>query len=135
VSEVEVGAGARRGDPARLVVVDDAVEFRQLLRALFAAHEDLTVVGEAGNGPAAVAEVERHEPDLVVTDLQMPGGDGLELARTLRDTRPDLPIVMVTAVPGPEAEEAAIEAGVTAFVHKVAASTLPDLVRRALQPS
>jgi two-component system, NarL family, response regulator DesR len=135
VNAVEVDAGARRGEPARLVVVDDAVEFRQLLRALFAAHEDLMVVAEAGSGPAAVAEVERHEPDLVVTDLQMPGGDGLELARTLRDTRPDLPIVMVTAVPGPEAEEAALAAGVTAFVDKVAASTLPDLVRRTLQPS
>lgn len=79
----------------RVVIVDDCPEYRQLL-SLHLDANDIVVVGEAGDGESGLEAVRNTEPDLVVTDLQMPGTDGLWLARRLRDSHPTLPVVMAT---------------------------------------
>jgi two-component system, NarL family, response regulator DesR len=119
--------------PRRVVIVDDAPEFRALLRAVLAREADLTVVAVAADGEEGLTAVHGHAPDVVVTDLQMPGMDGLEFTRVLRRLRPDLPIVMVTGFPGPEAMDAAFDAGVTAFLEKATGvERLAALVRDVL---
>ena len=69
----------------RLVVVDDHPIVRDGLAGIFALEEDITVVGQAGSGPEALAVVAERDPDLVLMDLRMPGGDGFAAIRQLRE--------------------------------------------------
>ena len=69
----------------RLVVVDDHPIVRDGLAGIFALEEDIDVVGQAGSGPEALDVVAEHDPDLVLMDLRMPGGDGFAAIRQLRE--------------------------------------------------
>ena len=69
----------------RLVVVDDHPIVRDGLAGIFALEEDIDVVEQAGSGPEALAVVAEHDPDLVLMDLRMPGGDGFAAIRQLRE--------------------------------------------------
>lgn len=69
----------------RLVVVDDHPIVRDGLAGIFALEKDIEVVGQAGSGPEALAVVAERDPDLVLMDLRMPGGDGFAAIRQLRE--------------------------------------------------
>ena len=79
----------------RVVVVDDEPIARRRVRRLLGGIGGVEVVGEAGDGDAAVARVASTRPDLVLLDIEMPGPDGLEVARRLSPTRPI--VVFLTA--------------------------------------
>lgn len=116
----------------RLVLVDDEPDFRRLLRILLE-RDGFVIAAEAANGADGIDQVELHDPDLVLTDLQMPGSDGIELIRTVRERRPCLPIVMLTGFPGPGVMDRAFAAGVTAFLEKHdGVPRLPALLRDLL---
>jgi CheY-like chemotaxis protein len=104
--------------PRRIVIVDDVAAMRTLLRLVLDAEPDLEVVAEADDGAAGYTAVVEHAAEAVVTDLQMPGTDGLELARRLRRRGHRLPIIMLTGSPLPRLEERAAKAGITAVVRK-----------------
>ncbi|MBK9655203.1 MAG: response regulator transcription factor [Rhodanobacteraceae bacterium] len=74
----------------KVLIVDDEPLARRRLASLLAGVDGVEVVGEAGDGGAALAAVDRHDPDLVLLDIRMPGVDGLEVARrlVLRDSPP-----------------------------------------------
>ncbi len=82
--------------PLRVMIVDDEVHARDFVRHLLQRHPDVTVVGEAGNGPRALEEIRRHRPDLLFLDIHMPKQNGLELIDALGDTVPPV-IVFTTA--------------------------------------
>jgi two-component system response regulator LytT len=82
----------------RVLVVDDEQLARAELCYQLEQAADVEIVGQAGNGLEAVAAVDRHDPDLVFLDVQMPGLDGFEVARRLLDRGEDAPgVVFVTA--------------------------------------
>ena len=108
---------------ARLVVVDDSTEYRTMLSLVLGGHPRFEVVAQAADGAEGLAAVVDLAPDIVVTDLQMPKVDGMELTRALRRTHADLPVVMVTGVPGDEIVKQAYRAGVTAFLPKTGSPT------------
>lgn len=89
-------AGEHR-DLVKVLIADDEPIARERLRALVAEYPDLTVVGEAGDGAAALHACAEHAPDLVLLDIAMPGMDGLETARHLRDMESPPAIVFCTA--------------------------------------
>jgi len=84
------------GSTARILLVDDHPMMRRGLRDLLELENDLEVVGEAGNGEDAIALAQQTEPDLILMDLNMPGIDGLETTRRMRDVDIDARIVMFT---------------------------------------
>ena len=126
---------ARRGvssreEPVRVVLIDDHEVLRVGLRALLAATPDIVVVGDGANGREAVALAERLAPDVVVLDLDMPGGDGATATRELCAlARP--PKVLILSV---HAEEerliALLEDGATGYLSKdVAGRDLVSAIR------
>jgi two-component system LytT family response regulator len=86
-----------------VLLVDDEELARSRLRKLLAAHDDVTVVGEASDGEEAIQQVTERRPDAVFLDIKMPGADGLEVVRSLGTRRPK--IVFCTAF-----DEYAVEA-------------------------
>ena len=84
------------GTTARILLVDDHPMMRRGLRDLLELENDLEVVAEAGNGEDAIALAQQTEPDLILMDLDMPGIDGLETTRRMRDVDIDARIVMFT---------------------------------------
>ena len=81
----------------KVVIADDEPLARERLRGLLAAHADIEVVAEAGDGRAALEACAEHEPDLVLLDIAMPGIDGLEAARHLAAFEPRPAVVFCTA--------------------------------------
>ena len=99
-------------------MADDEREFRRWLRSLLERSETFHVVGEAESGTEALALVTRLKPDVVITDLDMPDGDGLELARGLRANSPEVKVIMVSGQSEKEYERLAREEGALAFIPK-----------------
>ncbi|TME80505.1 MAG: response regulator transcription factor [Chloroflexi bacterium] len=82
----------------RVLTVDDHASFRSTARALVAATEGFEVAGEVATGEEAVAAVERLHPDLVLMDVRLPGIDGYEATRQISRIRPEVVVVLVSAV-------------------------------------
>ncbi len=95
----------------RVVIVDDNEDMRLLLRASLEQHDDFTVVGEAGDGSAALEVASAVRPDLLILDRNMPGVDGLQALPHLRELLPDATIVMFTSHADARLRRAAMAAG------------------------
>ena len=93
----------------RVLLVDDQALLRAGLRALLDAEDDLEVVGEAGEGEAAVALARAQRPDVVLMDIRMPGVDGLEATRRIV-LDPELAGVKVVVLTTFEVDEYVFEA-------------------------
>ncbi|MBD0292812.1 MAG: response regulator transcription factor [Jiangellaceae bacterium] len=108
--------------PTTVLLVDDHELIRQGLRRAFERDPDFQVVGEAGTVNAAVRLAKDLHPDVVVLDVKLPDGNGLELAQLLRSARPDVGLVILTMYAGDDQLFAALDAGASAFVPKSAPS-------------
>jgi len=112
--------------PIRLAVVDGQTLVRYGLHELVAQHSDIEIVAEcqcAADAPGMVAQV---GPDVITVDVALPDGDGLRLARELRDRYADLGIVVLTSQQEDDVLFRALETGVSAFVAKTA--PLPEVL-------
>ena len=104
--------------PLRLLVVDDHEVVREGLVALLSRHGKFQVVAEAGSVAEALAAARRFEPDLVVMDVRLPDGSGIEACREIRAELPSTRIVMLTSYPDEEAVLSAILAGASGYLLK-----------------
>lgn len=117
--------------PLRVMLVDDHEIVRQGLRALLESEEDIEIVGEADSGRSAVEFVRIHNPDVVVMDVRMPEGSGVEACRDIRDENPDTQVIMLTSFSDDEALFNSIMAGAAGFVLKqIRGHDLVDAIRR-----
>ena len=114
----------------KVMLVDDHEVVRQGLRALLEAEDDIEVVAEADNGPIAVSIASANQPDVIVMDVRMPGGSGVEACRAIRDERPDAQVIMLTSFSDDEALFNSIMAGAAGFVLKqIRGRDLVDAIR------
>jgi DNA-binding NarL/FixJ family response regulator len=102
----------------RVVLADDDAPFRRSLRELIEKQPELTVVGDAENGLAAIELTEELDPDAVVIDLHMPLLDGVSAVSRLRRDHPSLCLIALTGDPAPELHRAVEEAGADAVLLK-----------------
>lgn len=106
-----------------VLLIDDHELIRSGLAGAFTRDEAFTVAGQAGTITDGLALAQSVVPDVMVVDLQLPDGSGLDLVRTLRKERKDVGLVVLTMYAGDEQIFAAMDAGASAFVGKDAPST------------
>lgn len=109
--------------PLRVLLVDDHELIRQGLALAIRAGGDLDVVAQAGSVADGLAQYAQHRPDVVITDLQLPDGTGLDIVRKVRRHSPTVGLVVLTMHAGDDQIFAAMEAGASSFVGKDAPAT------------
>jgi DNA-binding NarL/FixJ family response regulator len=112
--------------PVHLAVVDGHTLVRYGLRGLVAQHSDIELVAECQSAAEAPGMVAAAQPDVVTVDVSLPDGDGLRLARELRDRYADLGIVILTSMHEDDVLFRALDSGASAFVAKTA--PLPEVL-------
>ncbi|MHB8670045.1 MAG: response regulator transcription factor [Acidimicrobiales bacterium] len=104
--------------PIKVMVVDDTDHVRHMLTSMLTL-DGFDVVGEAPGGPAAIEQLESVEADVVVIDYKMPGMDGLETARRIRERHPDQLMILYSAFVDDELTRAAEQSGIALCLGKV----------------
>jgi DNA-binding NarL/FixJ family response regulator len=107
-----------RETPIRVLIADDHDAFRAGLRALLETSPDLEVVGEVVAGPDAVAGAARLQPDVVLMDISMPGGDGIDATRRLTEGSPHIAVIVLTMDAGDASVTRALRAGARGYLLK-----------------
>jgi len=113
----------------RILIADDHPVFRFGLRALLNAMPDTKVVGEVTTGEEVIALADSVQPDVILMDINMPGVNGIEATRRIRETNPDIRILMVTMLED-DSIFAAMRAGARGYVVKGAE---PGEILRAIR--
>ena len=125
---------AESADAISVFLVDDVPELRELIRYGLEGDDDFVVVGEAGDGSAAIEGISETSPAAVLLDLSMPGMDGLEAIPEIRRRRPDIAIVILSGFSASRMERKARERGADGYVEKgTPIDDMRQVVREAVE--
>jgi DNA-binding NarL/FixJ family response regulator len=118
----------------RVLVVDDHPLMLEAVRASLAGADDLEVVAVGSSGDDVLPLVRRHDPDLLLLDLRLPGTDGLTCLVLLSERHPELKVLVLSALDDPEYIEAALSRGACGHISKsIDPLDLPEAVRRPFE--
>ena len=121
-------------DPITVMIVDDHEMVRRGACSYLEAQPDISVVAQAGSGEEAVRLAQEHIPDVVLMDLVMPGMDGVEATRKVKNASPRTQIIILTSFHQDEYIFPALQAGAISYLLKdVKAAELLEAIRRAAQ--
>ena len=116
----------------RLLLVEDNQVFREALELLLGLQDDIEVVASVAEGSSAAEAVRKHRPDVVLMDYRLPGIDGVQATRAVRDADPDVAVVCLTASANLREVDALYEAGAIACLSKdQELDEIVDAIRRA----
>jgi DNA-binding NarL/FixJ family response regulator len=105
-------------DRTRVLIVDDHMLVREGLRRILQAQDDMEVVGEAGDSAAAVATAARERPDVVLLDVEIPGGDATDTVRKLRGVSPESRVIILSMHEGPRLVQELLDANIRGYLLK-----------------
>jgi two-component system response regulator DesR len=124
-------SAARPGSSIRVLLAEDQTMLRGALAALLDLEPDITVIAQAANGREALKLARLHTPDVVITDIEMPGRTGLELADDLKHSTPSPHVIILTTFARAGYLRRALDAGARGYMLKDRpASELAEAVRR-----
>lgn len=106
------------GETIRILIVDDHEVVRMGLRGLLERNSGFTVIGEAGSADEAIEKALELPVDVIVMDVRMPNGSGIEACRAIREAKPDVKVIMLTSYADDEAVFASVMAGASGYVLK-----------------
>lgn len=117
--------------PIRVLVVDDHPVLRAGVAAMLGNQDEITVVGEASDGAEALTQFRALRPDVVMMDLQMPGGNGVDATAAIRAEAPSAKILVLTTFSGDVQAVRALRAGATGYLLKSSLRTqMVDAIRK-----
>ncbi len=115
----------------KVILVDDHTLFREGLRRLLEAEDDIEVVGEAEEGLKALGMVRVYKPDIAIVDIAMPGLNGIEITKLLKESSPETKVIILSVYDRLDYVKEAREAGASAYLDKdVSSQVLLDVLRR-----
>lgn len=118
----------------RILLADDHALFREGLAGIISAQPDMQVVGEANDGLEAFVKAQELNPELILMDVQMPGMDGLEAARQIKQILPETIIVMLTVRDDDEKLFEALKNGAQGYLLKeIRSQSMVEMLRGALR--
>jgi two-component system response regulator DevR len=118
-------------EQVRVLIVDDHDVVREGLRSLIQKRTEFGLVGEADSVAAAVEAARKHKPDVVIMDVRLPDGSGVEACREIRTERPETRVLMLTSYADDEAVLSSIMAGASGYLLKqTRSSDLLEALRR-----
>lgn len=106
------------GGVTRVLLCDDHEVVREGLRTMLSRRQDMAVVGEAGTMQEAIETAAKAKPDVVIMDVRLPDGSGVEACRAIREARPETHVIMLTSYADDEALFASIVAGASGYLLK-----------------
>ena len=106
----------------RILIADDHAIVRAGLKQFIADEQDMVVAGEASDGMETLAFVRSQECDVVLLDIAMPGKNGIDTLRQLKRSRPDLPVLILSAYPEQQFALSLLRAGASGYINKESAS-------------
>ncbi len=117
----------------RVIIADDHVLIREGLRNVLAREPDMQVAGEAGDRQGLIALVESTPADVVLMDINMPGGNAVDTFGRIRTSRPQLPVLMLSMLPEEQVALAFMRIGAAGYVSKdAAAEELTSAIRKVV---
>ena len=120
------------GAPHRVFVADDHALFREGVKALLAEEPDLAVAGEAGTAKETLQRVRNESWDVLLLDISLPDGSGIDLLRQIRPHKPELPILILSMHPEEQFAVNLLRAGATGYITKDAVPQQVVLAIRTL---
>ncbi|MEX0682579.1 MAG: response regulator transcription factor [Dehalococcoidia bacterium] len=118
-------------DTVKIMLVDDHEVVRMGIRTLLERRPGFTIVGEAGTAAEAVSVAHQCEPDVIVMDIRLPDGNGVEATREIRGERPETKVIMLTSYADDEAIYGSIMAGASGYLLKqTRGQTLAEAIER-----
>ncbi len=108
----------------RILIVEDSIFYRQLLKETLQSRFPSMDILEAMDGEEALQKIKGPLPDLIFVDIKLPGMNGLELTKKIKDQYPELPVIVLTAYDLPEYREAAKQNKADYFLSKGSASRI-----------
>lgn len=116
----------------RVLIVDDHEVVREGLRALLSRRDGMEIVGQAGTVADAISEARKMKPDVIVMDVRLPDGSGIEACREIREAQPETKVIILTSYADEDAVFASILAGAAGYVLKQTRGTvLADAIAAA----
>ncbi|MEB3211005.1 MAG: response regulator transcription factor [Leptolyngbyaceae bacterium] len=120
--------------PIRVLIADDHPSLREGLSVLLSQQADFQVIATAGDGEEAIAQYQRHQPDVMLLDLRMPKREGLDVVSIIRTDYPDARIIVLTTFDGDEDIYRALRAGARGYLLKdVPCQEIFDAIRKVHQ--
>lgn len=107
---------------AKILIVDDNATFRQSLRKILYNSFPSITIEEAAYGKEALKKIEDSHPNLIFMDIKLPGENGLHLTKKIKNTNPDITVVVITSYNIPEYQDAAQQCGANYFLSKVSSN-------------
>jgi DNA-binding NarL/FixJ family response regulator len=114
-----------------VLIVEDDPLFRQIVKEILALAFPAISVKEAAHGAEALRELDMHRPDLVFMDIKLPGMNGLELTKRIRESYPRMPVIILTNHDTPQYREVAFQYGADYFISKT--SSIGEEIKAAVR--
>ncbi|MGE5422832.1 MAG: response regulator [Ignavibacteriales bacterium] len=117
----------------RVLIVDDHSLIREGLGKLLEMEDDIVVIGEAGDGQGAINMARKHQPDVIIMDINMPGTDGILATKVIKKEMPGINVIALTVHEDDQVVEM-VKAGVSAYILKdVAGQELITTIRKVVE--
>jgi DNA-binding NarL/FixJ family response regulator len=118
----------------KVFIVDDHIIFREGLKKVIASTSDIEVAGEAGDGHEALSAILKHDYDVVLLDLALPGMEGLDILRVLKTKKPTLPVLVLSMYAEEQYAIRVLQEGASGYLTKESVpSDLIRAIRKAMQ--